>query len=235
MIKSALEYLTGLGKPDVIEVDGQNYTTNQLRHIKEPAPKAVEIITLSGLLDYIDTNIDDLELDNLMIHVCSPREVKLYSSIGHDANRECYISCRALTPDIAFNCFRDPEKFNITLQSCFAETEDIVQLLKVVGNIKEESVRAVGDDGISQEVTAKTGIARVGDVIVPNPVMLAPYRTFPEVEQPTSRFVFRMQNGPRCALFEADGGMWRNEAMTNIKEYLVHKLGELKLDVKIIS
>ena len=32
----------------------------------------------------------------------------------------------------------------------------------------------------------------LADVIVPNPVLLAPYRTFQEIEQPFSNFVFRM-------------------------------------------
>lgn len=61
---------------------------------------------------------------------------------------------------------------------------------------------------------------------VPNPVELAPYRTFLEVEQPESQFIFRMKDGPRCAIFEADGGAWRNQAITNIREYLKNELFE---------
>jgi 16S rRNA U1498 N3-methylase RsmE len=40
------------------------------------------------------------------------------------------------------------------------------------------------------------------------------------VLQPESDFVFRMKDGPRCALFEADGGAWQNEAIDNIKKHL---------------
>jgi len=233
MLKEALEYLISLRKPEVIEIDGQKYTTDSLYHVTHPSPEAIEITTLSGLVDYIKVNVDELDRNNLMIHVCSPKTVKLYSALKEDAERDCFVVCNALTPDISFNCFCDTEKFIIMLQSCFVPNDDLVALLKVVGNIKEENVRQVGDDGISQEVTIKAGIARVANVIVPNPVKLAPYRTFPEVEQPVSKFVFRMQDGPRCALFEADGGMWRNHAMKNIKEYLKAELRDW--NIKIIS
>ncbi len=57
-----------------------------------------------------------------------------------------------------------------------------------------------------------------------------------EVEQPESKFVFRMRkgvDGPEAALFEADGGAWKIEAMKRIKEYLE---GQLQgTDVKIIA
>jgi hypothetical protein len=97
----------------------------------------------------------------------------------------------------------------------------------VVGNVKEENVRSIGDDGVSQSVTAKTGVATVEDVKVPNPVLLSPYRTFVEVTQPESAFVFRMKNGPVAALFEADGGAWRNAAIDAVADYLADELSEL--------
>jgi hypothetical protein len=112
------------------------------------------------------------------------------------------------------------ERFNIMLQACFLQNSDRDKILQVVGTIKEEAVKTTGDDGITQVVTAKAGIARYDDVVVPNPVLLYPCRTFVEVKQPSSNFVFRMKNGPLAAIFEADAGAWRNEAIKNIKEYL---------------
>ena len=35
-----------------------------------------------------------------------------------------------------------------------------------------------------------------------------------------------MKDGPRGAIFEADGGAWRNQAITNIREYLFTELEE---------
>lgn len=52
------------------------------------------------------------------------------------------------------------------------------------------------------------------------------------MEQPESQFVFRMKedkyDGVQCALFEADGGAWRLNAMANIKAYLAHELNDLE-------
>ena len=78
--------------------------------------------------------------------------------------------------------------------------------------------------------TIKQGIASKADVLVPNPVTLTPYRTFLEVKQPSSEFVFRIKdNGgtPAFMLVEAEGGLWRAEAMQNIKEYLTKALEDI--------
>jgi hypothetical protein len=147
--------------------------------------------------------------------------------------RSYFIDCKAMTPNITFERFMDTEQFNIMLQSCFLENADRAAVLKVVGNIKEDNVRTTGDNGVTQVVTAKAGVSTVSDVIVPNPVTLCPFRTFPEVDQPESQFVFRMKEGPCAALFEADGGKWKIYAMQNVKKYLAEKLDGC--NVKIIS
>jgi hypothetical protein len=51
-----------------------------------------------------------------------------------------------------------------------------------------------------------------------------------EIDQPKSPFLLRLRKGskdgdpPSCALFEADGGRWKNEAIKSIKAYLVKAL-----------
>lgn len=89
-----------------------------------------------------------------------------------------------------------------------------------------------GDDGVTQKATIKTGIASKGDAIIPNPVALKPYRTFTEVDQPESAFVFRMREGRaggiECAIYEADGGAWEREAMESIKAYLKDALADVQ-------
>ena len=72
--------------------------------------------------------------------------------------------------------------------------QDLQTILKVSGNVEAKTTANYGDDGISQKTTIKQGIASKTDVIVPNPVTLVPYRTFLEVEQPPSEFVFRIRD-----------------------------------------
>lgn len=88
--------------------------------------------------------------------------------------------------------------------------------------------------------TITKGIAGKEDVIVPNPVTLRPYRTFLEVEQPESKFIFRIREGsdgqPMFKLVEADGGLWKYEAVDAIKKYLTENLpGELLKVITIIG
>lgn len=233
--REALEYLVGLGETKVLEIDGKKFTTNQVYKVQDPVPGTLKVTTLTALVDYIRAEVDPRYGEQRLVHVVSPDKVILHSTLRDDRERESYIEARALLPDnIYFNDFLDTERFNIMLQSSFIDTKDRVLLLKVVGNIKDSAVKQVGDDGVSQVATIKTGVASVNDVVVPNPVILAPYRTFPEIEQPESKFIFRMKSGPVAALYEADGGAWRNKAMSRIKKYLEDELKTVS-DIKIIS
>lgn len=220
MIKEALEYLISLGNIQQFTVGTQEFSTQKLHLIPSDTPSILQVRSLSGLVEYLTSKFDQDEFGKRMIQVLSPTEVIVYSSFNRDYQRNEYIKATAMLPSFSFDRWYDSEEFNIKLQSAFVKNEDRDIMLKVVGNIKEENVRQIGDDGVSQAVQAKVGVATVATVQVPNPVVLAPYRTFVEVEQPSSEFIFRMQNGPHCALFVADGGAWKLEAMKNIKVYL---------------
>ncbi|WP_317115438.1 hypothetical protein, partial [Clostridium neonatale] len=230
------EYLVNLGekKEPIIELDQGTFSRVSLNRVTEPVASKLTVSTLTGLVDYIKTNVDHLE-GKLLIQVKSPEEVALYSPLNADREREKYVSAEAILPNnVVYDRFLDTERFNIMLQSAFVDDEDKSKLLKYTALITDDTVKNFGDDGISQKVTVKTGVASVSDAVVPNPVTLAPFRTFPEVEQPESKFIFRMKEGPSAALFEADGGAWRNKAILNIKAYLEKEL-EHNHNVEIIA
>ncbi|MBU3185638.1 hypothetical protein [Clostridium estertheticum] len=233
--KEALQYLVGVGE-DKFKIftatNGFEYTTNNILRVKDPTPSSIVSSTLTSLVDYIKGNID--ELGKMIIQVESPTKVLLSSELKKDKHREEYMLCEAVTPRIQFDNFIETERFNVMLQSNFVVNQCIEQLLVVTGSIKDEAVKQIGDDGISQSVTVKTGVATVGAVLVPNPVILAPYRTFPEIVQPESKFIFRMKSGPTAAIIEADGGAWRNKAMDSIKVFLKAELVDIK-NLTIIS
>lgn len=44
--------------------------------------------------------------------------------------------------------------------------------------------------------------------------------------QPTSEFLFRVKEGGRFALFEADGGAWELTAKKNIAEFFAEQLAD---------
>nr|WP_228728307.1 hypothetical protein [Brevibacillus composti] len=219
MLKEALQYLIGLGNAKIFNsVSGQEYASQTVHLLKRPTPDALVVRNLSGLVDYLIHNYDNQP--PVLVHVASPTQVDVLSTFNTDYNRNHLLRAEALLPKIPFGQFLDTEQFNILLQSCFVSNEDRAMVLKVIGNIKEETVSTFGDDGVSQQVTAKTGVATVENVVVPNPVTLKPFRTFVEIEQPESEFIFRMRTGPAAGLFEADGGTWKLTAIARIKDYL---------------
>lgn len=230
MIRAALEYINGLKEPTIKEIDGNTYSDKPLERISYiPYAGAIEMKTLSSFVEYIKANIDEMS-DKMIVHVVSPTEVHLYSALDMDRKREYLVKVNAELPDFRFGNFIDHESFVIALQSKFVPNDDRDLVLKFAGTVEDGTVAQYGDDGVTQKATVKTGLASKADAVVPNPVNLIPYRTFLEVQQPASDFIFRMKSscGVQCAIFEADGGAWKNEAMNNIKEYLKNELADLK-------
>ena len=234
--QEALEYLVGLGmeKEPILKLEQGTYTRENLERVNIPVASKLTVSTLTGLVDYIKSKLDTLP-EKLLIQVKSPSKVDLYSPLNADREREQYISAEAILPNnVQYERFLDTERFNIMLQSAFVDNKDKSILLKYTGLVQNDAVKTIGDNGVSQAVTIKTGVASVGQAEVPNPVTLAPYRAFPEIIQPESKFIFRMKEGPSAALFEADGGAWRNQAILGIKEYLKEALKDNE-NVEIIA
>ena len=130
-----------------------------------------------------------------------------------------------------FGNYQKHEDALIYLRTRYVQDEGVKSILDVVGNIANEEVQSVSDDGFAQQVTQKAGIQRLEKTTVPNPVKLVPFRTFREVDQPQSEFLIRMKGAeagtpPMLAVFETDGGAWRQAAVESIKTYLVKELGE---------
>lgn len=125
----------------------------------------------------------------------------------------------------------DQESFLVSMQACFAPSEEREDVTKVASNIVSTQEATFSDDGISQQVVMKTGVTKKENAIIPNPVRLIPYRTFLEVEQPESEFVFRITEGrggaPAFKLVSADGGRWEAVAVDNVKSYLMDALADI--------
>lgn len=241
MIKGGLQYIVGLAEAKIHEIHGDMYSDKALHIIEKHIPKAdaIKMCTLSSLVDYIKSNTDEMD-EKMIIHVVSPEEVRFYSMLDMNRDRENIAVVYAQIPSFKFGQFIDHETFCINVQSKFIDDPDSDKalLLKFAGTVESGSVAEYGDDGVTQKATVKNGIASKTDAVVPNPVKLRPYRTFIEVPQPASEFIFRMNQsrsgGIECAIFEADGGAWKNAAMKNIKEYLEFELNACE-NITVIS
>lgn len=231
MIDKAMDWIEEHCKPSFFggrQNDEPTYCDKALYLIPQPKPQPLEIHTLTGLVQYLKTNADVLEAQKVMVVVESPVAVYAAGLLEQPyCVRKIYLQAKC---PHSFNNSRwmAVGDFIVHLQTAFVQNETVRQLLRIVGNIKDESVMNFNDDGVTQQVTAKVGIARVENVPVPNPVSLAPWRTFNEVDQPESLFVFRMKSGkgepPGCMLAAADGDGWKLQAIERIAAYLREKL-----------
>jgi len=234
LIRAAIEYIVKLGNTEVTEHNGFKFVNRQLTQLPEDAPVIFSTKTLASLVELIQKEHAHNALGDLIIHVESPTKVNVHTVLRGHLERFNLYSATAELPRITFDNYLDLEAMNIMLKSTFVQNDTRDKLIAILGNVKEEAVKTSSDDGMSQSVVAKTGIATVGNVKIPPIVNLAPYRTFVEVEQPEGEFLLRLQQGPKAALFEADGGAWKMAARKNIKDYFENALSYLIADGKVI-
>lgn len=229
MLKELAEYLVAQSAPTTLKFDGIEYVNRSMNMMAPPLAPKLTVNTLTGFVDYILQRMP-LPLSEWIIWVESYKAVSLVDAAG-DAygRRPCLI--RAELPEglkpFRFDTFHDRESFVIGLQSLFVPTSPVQSVLEIASGLTDSQVVTSEDDGISQSTTIKRGVASLKQaIVVKGRVPLQPYRTFREVEQPISEFIFRLrsQDGvPGCALFEADGGKWQLDAMLTIKAWLEAK------------
>lgn len=234
-IQKALEYAVELNnqKEIIQEVNGKRFYNLEMGRLVEldgPAYADTLVVnTLTGLVEYLQSKFDETskeEPESLLINIQNPEKVAVYSQLNVDRKRENLITAVASLDKFPYGHFLDSEKFIINLQSLFTRELDAEAVLKCASSIRIEGGGDLNDNGVSQVATVKQGAATVAKAEVPSPAELRPYRTFLEVEQPQSPFIFRINQRGDCALFEADGGMWRMFAMQSIKTYLETELSK---------
>lgn len=236
-LQKALEYLVTLGQEQEqsFRDDMENvYVSTDYKRVLPDRPEPIITGTLTSVVAYIKANIKEVE--DPIIHVEDYSTVAIYSTLDDYEKRNCYLKAKALVPEVLrYGNFYETENFNIALQARFVPTPDRDTLLKISGNITESAVKTSVDDGVSQSVAVKTGVTTVANTPVPKIVKLKPFRTFTEIEQPESEFVFRIKEGPTCAIFEADGGAWKNQCIQDIAKYLEYHLSDSSTDIVILA
>lgn len=238
MIRDALAFVAGLAEKssagELLQIGERHYwkSGGEIRHIDQPpqpVPPTLTVHTLTGLVDYIRSDFDELNTaGEHAIQVVSPTEVLYLEAVIHKTGqRRLRVKSQAFPPQSSnFGTYMKQDLALIWLQTGFAPSAERSRLLSLVGRTKKEGIRQQDDDGITQTVTVKGGVHLVGEEKVVNPFLLAPWRTFHEIEQPVSPFVLRLREGAEVevALFEADGGAWKLPAIQSIAAFLREQL-----------
>lgn len=232
-LKDAIDRIVELAKPYTIKTDdGRRYCTTYLREVKPEVelPARYSVDTLEALVKLIRTE-GVAQAPLLYVRVDSARRVMVDTTYTHkeyaEFSRLPLYEAVSDVPSISVNESISQERAIVELQSLYAITEDRDYLLSLLSRIDVNQGVSSVDNGISQEVSVKTGAVLKEQQTVQPIVHLQPYRTFLEVEQPASDFLLRLDKEGHPALYEADGGAWKLEAKRNIAAYLGEQLADL--------
>lgn len=237
MIKEAIEKVLSLAPVNRLTIEGREYTDKSVFPASAPLISAIKVSTLGGFVDLVQNDFEEFPSDSVVVHVVDHKEVSLVSNESDIwARRKCFITSQLTeTKGFNFGVFHDHEQFVIGVQANFTDAGEREYVLKMASSLTQERVSTSDDDGVSQKVGVKAGVHLKTTETIRSRVKLAPFRTFREVEQPTSEFVFRVQQSgdgvPRLALFEADGGRWKIDAIENVARFL----RPLVKDIPVVS
>jgi hypothetical protein len=198
-----------------------------VRLFQPPMADALKISTLTGFIDLLESSFEGYDAAGVLVHVASTDEVQLIGRASDRlGRRQVLIAATRLAPlrSFKFNTYMPQEEFVIGLRSLFLQDADLDDLVSVAGNLASQAEIKQQDDGFSQQATVKAGVVRLAEKTINPRVKLTPFRTFLEAEQPASEYIFRIQPGNQCALFEADGGNWRMQAIQNVQAWLQNQM-----------
>lgn len=222
-------------EPRIVETAGATFVLHQgamhdVRTMMRPFMQpTLQVASLQGLVDYMASSMDGEGVKVSAALVVSHVEVRLLGDILSERSGLARpVVALAKLDDVqpfGFGQWYDQQAFIIGLMTRFIATRERDELVSLVSKLSAGETHESEDDGIAQSVTIKARAGVMAERRVNPIVHLQPYRTFREVEQPTSPFLLRMQSVqgggvPVISLHEADGGLWRVEARTSIGQFL---------------
>lgn len=236
LTRDFLEKVAEMAQPNTLTEGIRTFVDKPMHMLVDEIAADIPLRTnsLSSVADYIKSNadFDALASDGRkIIHVEDEKTVWLYTEMNSFKKRSALLLASAWVSSFPFGQWLSLENFIISVQANFVTDEHRDELLSFVATVKQDTGVEQQDDGVTQKVTTRSGVSLSRTSKVPNPITLRPFRTFSEVEQPESAFVFRIKAeegcGVKAALFAADGDAWRHDAILKIRDYFqTHVIAE---------
>lgn len=232
MLKEFIAHIQDTTKAQILEIGESTFAVNadgganEIRPMIDH-PDTLPLTSLDALVKLVRSEASGVE-SPLYITIPDHLTVRCFgrSAAKERFHRQVYYEVRATDVPGFRDGFREQGKAIIELRSQFMPNEGTEYLLDLLSRISKESAVTSRDNGVSQEVEARQGIALSYGVKVKPIVPLRPYRTFQEVDQPESDFLLRLDGDGNIGLFEADGGMWKLRARETVKAFLEAQLAE---------
>jgi len=201
------------------------FSSKPLHQVKvtPPAlPETVNVSTLAGFADLVKGKLDSKEFQGeFLIHIVDEDTVRLIARASDvHGRRQVLMEATPMSfQQFPFDHFMPQEEFLIKAAALIADGNDKAYIMRMAAGLNSESGTTLTDDGFTQSAVVKAALKLVERLDLKPMVDLAPYRTFPEVPQPVSSFIFRARTEaqPMLALFEADGGRWKVDAIATIR------------------
>lgn len=207
--------------------DGLTFVDKTMHLVEAPAPLPIGVRTLTSVLTFIKSRKAGY-MEGKIIHVEAPNRVIILEPHRDAANRtyaflEAKASCSDL--DSITDSWLPMEEFMVKLNTLFdVSLGDHAKVRAQLSSVTADSTLTLTDDGTSQNVALKSGIARKESGELPNPVMLAPFVTFPEITQPLLPFVLRLKKNNDAMLygrlFPVESPGWSAECCNSVAWWL---------------
>lgn len=234
MLAKMIDKIVSLKDPKTFEINGDTYCDSTLVRVVPhvDSPWALEVTGLDSICKLIREEMEKVE-STIMVQVKDYNLVECFTTYRDNFARFDLYRCRADVPGFRSG-WREREEALIQLRSLFIPNEGTEYLLNLLSRISEDSNVTSSDNGVTQRVEARQGIALNSMVEVKPRVSLQPFRTFLEVAQPESEFLLRVDKDRGIGFFEADGGVWKLEAKRNVVAYFNEALKDLIEDGKVV-
>jgi hypothetical protein len=163
MIKEALMYLHGLGRPDIQNVAGVDYCDRKLSAIL-PSGRAqapIKLHSLKGFEDYLTRcgEMDQFGPGDTFIVIESAHSIQALTKLDEFGRR---FVMAYLVKEIDFKFpLGDAvslERFIMGLMRDFYKTPDLEELSAMAANVSAEHSQQIKDTGVSQEIVIKQGV-----------------------------------------------------------------------------
>lgn len=219
--------IVSLKETKIFEINGQTYADASLTRIPPHVdrPDCISVSGLDSICKLIRTELEKVDT-TIMVQVKSNDTVEVMTTYLSDFSRNTLYRAKADAPGLRTG-FRGREVALIELRSLCIPNEGTAYLLDLLSRMTNENSVSTNDNGVTQTVEARQGVALNAVVEIKPRVMLRPFRTFLEVEQPESEFLLRVDPDEGIGFFEADGGIWKLEAKKNIADYFLKNMGDL--------
>lgn len=242
-LADAINTLADLGKksaePKAQTVNGRSFLVTgsdyeEIEPLELSKPEKAVTRSLNALAALVKTEINAFPDHPLYISCEKYDHVRVLTQPNADDDLRRWTPYEAIASDLP-PMIEDVrwsfDEAQIKLRSMFqrasdGNTNDVDYILSLLSHMSVDQSVKSDDNGVTQTVQVRKGVSFVENQRVNPIVKLAPYRTFQEVEQPESEFVFRVYDDRSISLTAADGGMWKMAARSAVRQYLLAALRE---------